>query len=269
MAITTLAGINTGQQFPRNYNKTNLSNNTSGNTLWAVGGSPIAGAYNGTLNGVVLSSSSAQVTGQIPFFNPPSGNMYLSRMEIVTNVATAGLCLYDRLWHNGGIDLTSILAQGITSPTWPARDVSGSTDGEGVYLALEVSATCGAAAPVITVSYTNSAGTAGRTGTNIIPTASGTTAGSIFLISLQAGDVGVRSVQSITLDTPWISGTINLVAFREIARLDLGVASVTNAIDGITGALPIMWNGSVPYCVMYPIQPNSTLISGVINFTAG
>ena len=157
------------------------------------------------------------------------------------------LVLADRLWHNGGFTITSTAAQTVTSATFPARDANGSTNGEGVLLGLEISAAAGAAAPTITVSYTNQDGTSGRTGTNSVATANSPSAGAFFPIGLQAGDRGVRSVQSLTLSASWVSGTMNLVAYRPLAFVDATSTCVVGIVDPVTGGLPRLYNGVVPY----------------------
>jgi hypothetical protein len=267
MAITTLSGGISGiQPLPKVLSKTPTGGVAAGwyTTLWGFSGVPAAGAYDTTLNGVALSSP---VTGQIPFTNPASGNAYLAR--ITANNSNGGtLVLCDRLWHNGGYTITSTSAQNSTTPTWPARDVAGATSGDGVFLALEVSAGTGSAAPTVTISYTNSAGTSGRTATQYRATATSGT-GITYLINLQAGDTGVRSVQSLTLSASWVSGTINLVAYREIARFELISNNVPNTLDLVGACMPRMYAGSVPYFMWSDLASPATNIQAELQYTWG
>jgi hypothetical protein len=150
--------------------------------------------------------------------------------------------LADLLWSNSGITITSTSSQTVNSVAWPARDINGSTDGEGVYVALELRTTSGAGAPSFSMSYTNSAGTSGRTGTGVMG-AAGTTAGAgaWYVIGLQAGDTGVRSIQSITLSATWTSGSAGLVAFRPLffGTLDPVLSNGrSSAHDAISMAMP-------------------------------
>lgn len=275
MAITTLSGLKSGLQYPRHFCKVGGTSPVAGKimSLWASTGFPAAGTYDNTLNGIVHSSTSAEVTGQVPFTDPNSGSAYLARFQVAaTQSATSGgiqLMLCDRLWSNGNIDITSTSAQNITSPTWPARDEGGATTGTGVLLALSVSATTGAGTPTITVSYTNTASTAGRTGTNILATTATTILGTFIPISLQAGDVGVKSVESITLDQTWSSGTINLIAYRVLGMLELNGYGKTAAFDGITGALPKMYNGSVPFMTYVPAGTGQMTFTGEVQYSWG
>lgn len=267
MAITTVDGALAGMQPLRSFGKAATGTLGAGRpfSLWSLAGVPGPGGYDSTLNGVTLSSPQ---NGQIPFTNPGSGNTYLTRfVAACTQVST--LILADRIWHNGGFTITSTSAQNITSPTWPARDTSGATSGDAILLGMEISSAAGAAAPTITVSYTNEANTSGRTGTNWFATANSPGAGSFFPIGLQAGDKGVRSVQSVTLSASWVSGTMNLVAYRELARLELPVASAGNALDLLQSGFVRMYNDSVPFLILVPSTTTSSNVFGAVGWTQG
>ena len=271
MTISTLDQALAGMQWPRFFAKVASGSLVGGRhqSFWANGGMPSAGAYDTTLNGVVLDSTSNQVTGQIHYSNPTGGNLsYLARFQGAATQSGV-LLLCDRLWHNGGITITSNTLQSITSPTFPARDVNGSTNGAGVFLAVEVSAVTGAGTPTLTVGYTSSDGTAGRTATNIVATAGASPVGSTYILGTQAGDIGVRSVQSLTLSTTWTSGTINMVAYRPIAALELPGNFVPNAIDALTGGFPRIFDGTVPYFMFIPNTSTASNITGQVVWTQG
>lgn len=276
MAITNLDGALAGMRPPQSIAKAITATLVAGRpaSLWSLGGSPGAGSFDSTLNGVVLSSTSALVNGQIPHYDPASGNSYLARMT-ASATQVGSLLLLDRIWHNGGYTITSTSAQNITSPTWPSRcptsgiDDTPATTGIGVMLALEISAATGAGTPTITVSYTNSDGTAGRTATNMRATSASSAIGAVYFIGLQAGDVGVRSVQSVTLSSTWTSGTMNLAAYRILAEIPLTVANVANGIDAITGGFPRLYNGVVPWIVFVPNTTTATNVSGSYMETQG
>lgn len=276
MAITTLDGVAAGNRPPMWIAKAVTATLVAGRpaSLWSLAGSPGAGAFDATLNGVVLSSSSALVNGQIPHYNPVSGNAYLARLS--GSATQAGrILLLDRMWHNGGYTITSTAAQNSTTPTWPSRCPTSGTDdtpattGHGVLLALEISAATGAGTPTITISYTNQAGTAGRTATNIIATGATSAIGATYFIGLQAGDTGVRSVQSLTLSATWTSGTMNLVAYRLLADMELPGAFMPNALDFISAAGPRLYDGTVPWLVFIPNTTTATNFSGSYAETHG
>lgn len=270
MAITTLDGAIAGMQWPRFIAKAATGTMVAGRpwSTWALAGNPGAGAFSASLNGVVLDSTSAQVNGQINFTDPASGSAYLARLQGTATIAGT-LILADRIWHNGGFTITTTTAQSITSPTWPSRSADGTTNGLGILCGIEVSASCGAAAPAPTLTYTNQAGTGSRTAGLAFPTANSPAAGSFFPFALMAGDTGIRSVQSLTLGTSWVSGTINLVCYRPLAAIEITGAYISNAIDALTSGMPIMYNGSVPWLIFVPSTTTTSNISGSVVYTHG
>ena len=272
MAITTLNGVIAGFQAPQLFSKAAPSVSLSGKpaSYWGVSGIPSAGTYNSTPAGGTYSSTSALVAGQIPHTDPPSGNSYLGRLSVISNNGAGMLLLCDKLWDDGGLSATSVTAQTINSVAWPARDNTGTTNGAGVLIGLEVSAVMGASNPnTLTISYTNSAGTASRTGTNVDATVTSAAAQSFFRLGLQAGDVGVQSIQTFTLGATWTSGTINLVAYRILAMLEVPAAAVSNSLDSLTSGMPQIFNGTVPFLIFTPQSANAAIITGTYTETQG
>lgn len=271
MALTTLAGVKAGLIPPAFFTKLGLTSTLLVASSWKLAGNPVAGANDATLNGVTLS---APQTGAIPWSNPLSGNSYLARFQAQVGrpgLATSpcSLILCDRLWHNGGFTITSTSPQSITSPTWPARDELGGTAGQGVLLGLEVSATVGSGTPTITVAYTDSDNNA-QTSTAVSTGVTTSVAGTLYLISLAAGSRGVKSVQSLTLSASWISGTINLVAFRPIASLENPIPFTSSALDAVTAGLPRIYDSSVLFFIAnMATQGVLSTVSGKLDFAQG
>jgi len=269
MTITTLDQIFTGTRPPVPYVKS-AAFGTSGATAgrwqssWYLAGYPAAAsAPTPGLAGAALTSP---VTGQIEI-PPDSNQLYLQNLRLKNSVGADGLVLLvDRLWHNSGITITSTAAQTVNSVTWPARDETGTTNGEGVYIGVEVSAAVGAGTPTITISYTNQAGTAGRTATNIPATIASLVAGGFIILGLQAGDTGVRSVQSVTLSATWTSGTIHLVAFRVLSSMFVKrfMDSDSDIVD--SGLIPL-YDGSVPFILA--AQSTAAILVGSVTYTQG
>lgn len=269
MAITTLDGIIAGAQPPQFFAKAVSGTLTTGRawTPFYTAGIPgPAVAPTPGIAGAALTS----YAGQLPFTNPGSGTSYLARLVAVSTNSVAGyVVLADRLWHNSGITITSNTAQTVNSVTFPARDINGSTNGDGVLLALEVSSQTGAGTPTITVSYTNSANTGSRTATNILATTANSIVGSTYLLGLEGGDVGVRSIQSITLSTSWTSGTVHLVAYRILSVLSVGSTGQAASVDSVTGGMPQMFNNTVPYLMFIPVSGTATGLQGIMTVTQG
>jgi hypothetical protein len=268
MAITTIDGIIAGMQPPQDFIKTFVTMEAAGlfhSSFYLVGRPGAAAVPSPGIGGAALTSYS----GQIPFTNPVSGNTYLARLQAAA--ANGGcLLLCDRLWHNSGIAITTTTAQTVDSVAFPPRDRDGTSNGENVLVALEVStATTNASAVTnTTMSYTNQSGTAGRTATIPSFPATCTVAGFIPFM-LQAGDTGVRSIQSITLGTSYVTGVIHLVAYRILARLELAVANTGNSIDAVTGGFPRLYDNTVPWLVWLTSTTAGTMISGQMIVTQG
>ncbi len=267
MAITTLDGALAGMKPPEYYSKAATGTLVAGrpfSPLYLAGVPGAAVAPTPGLSGAALTS----YAGQIPI-PAASGNTYLSRFSGISSAQGGILLLCDRLWHNSGFTITATTAQTVNSVGFPARDKNGTTGGDGVILGVEVSAVTGAGTPTITVSYTNQAGTAGRTGKNSVATNASSTAGTFYPIGLDAGDTGVRSVQTLTLSATWTSGTIHLVAYRVLATLELSAAGLPNAVDALTSGLPRLYDTSVPFLLYIPPATSSTQLSGSVVCTQG
>lgn len=157
---------------------------------------------------------------------------------------------------------------GTVGIAFPARDADGNIDGEEVYLGVEVSATVGAGTPTLTANYTNSLGVGNRSGVNQIATVATSIQGTFYPIGLAAGDVGVQTVQSLTLSATWTSGTISLVGYRVLARLELQ-AQIGNAIDALTGGFPRLYDNTVPFLVFVPATTTTSNIMGHVIYSQG
>lgn len=268
MAITTLDGALAGMQYPRDIVKAVTGTMVAGrpHSLWYLAGSPGAGVASvAGITGEILTSP---VSGQIPFTNPVSGNSYLARFQAQATIAGT-LLLCDRIWVNSGITITSTSEQTFTdSLQIPARDANGLTTGHGVMAGVEVSTATGAGTPTLTLKYLNTAGQT-KTATNTIATVASSIAGTFYPIGYAAGDVGIQKAVSLTLSTTWTSGTIHVVLYRVIARLELSYNMFPNAIDALTGGFPRIFNDSVLFPIFIPSTTTSSNINGHVIVTQG
>ena len=221
-------------------------------------------APSSTMPGSALTNYAGQLS--IP---AASGNTHLARFSAQSSAQGGLLLLCDRLWHQSGIAIATTTAQTVSSVAWPARDVNGATSGAGVLIGLEVTSATGTGAATPSISYTNSAGTAGRTSTKVDTYAASQAAGVFFRLGLQAGDVGVQSIQSVTLGTAIASGAISLVAYRVLATLELAAAGIPNAVDALTAGLPRCYDNTVPFLLYVPQTTTTTLFSGSTAYTQG
>lgn len=218
---------------------------------WAVGTPGV--------NGRVTDGTQAADNGCIPIRNPSVGANYLTELQMAASVNHTHV-FFDVLWVNSGLGITTTGAQAITSPTLPARDINGTTNGEGCSIALLCTGAVGLAAVAsnATVSYTNSDGVAGRTATLTAIVGSQAPAtpviGTLIWFNLQAGDKGVRSIQGITLGTSWVSGTISLMITRDIATIGTTIPNVSaQKIIGNPGIR--LYNGT---CMLHSVLSSAT-----------
>lgn len=224
-------------------------------------GNPGAATLPLTLAGANFTSASA---GAVPFADPSPGSAYLGSLTGVLTVA-GELLVHDLLWANGGISPTTTTAQAITTPTFPARDANGSTNGAGLELWLaDFSATASNASPITNTaaSYTNSAGTAGRTAT-IASVPATLTAGSLMKFQLQGDDVGVRSVQSLTLGTSWGLGTPCLMVMRRLADVPVPAAGTVFAYGWDQLGLPLVYPGTFLHLAAVPAAASAVAVTSL------
>lgn len=177
------------------------------------------------INGRNTDGTTVADRGCISAGTPISGINYIR--DIVTTASQAGtFILADVLWVNSGLVVTTTTAQTITQPTLPARDNLGTSNGFGVGAGLLVTTATTNAAVInnITLQYTNSDGVAGRTGTMSYPATA--VIGTFVPFQLAQGDIGVRSIQSITLGTTLTAGAISLIAFNFLATVPVTVANI-------------------------------------------
>jgi hypothetical protein len=167
---------------------------------------------------------------------PPasSGAMFCTGLDM-SSTQTGWQMLFDVLWVNTGIVVTTTTAQTINSVAFASRDINGTVNGAGCRIGLLTTTanTNAAAIANTTVTYTNSLGTSSRTATLTAQTGSQIPAtpviGTLVWFNLAAGDSGVQSIQSITLGTSLGAGAVSLIVARPIISASVIVASAGSA----------------------------------------
>lgn len=278
MAIVTLDGALAGMRPPQFFAKAVTPTLVAGrpHSLWYLAGAPGAGLTPAnTAGGVNLTYAAlGDVAGGIPRVNPGSGNSYLARFS---GAAQQGgvLMLADRLKQVGGnsggtaISVTTTTAQTINTNALPARDTAGAANGEGVHWALEVITATGAGAATPSISYTNSGSTASRTASLVDTYVASSAIGAFYRFGMQAGDTGIKSVETLTLNVSMTSGSIALVAYRPLAYLELPGGFIPNAVDALTSGFPQLYNGTCPFLVFIPNTTTASIVSGSYIETQG
>lgn len=279
MSLLTLDAIVAGMRplvtFAKNVTPTLVAGRP--HSLFYLAGDPGAGAMdNTTAGGVVLSSSSTVPNGIIRHYDPAGGSeARIARITAGASPQTGTILLCDRLWHgsnlnSGVLSVTSTAAQPLGSvPTWPARDYDGTTDGKGVLIGMEVYSALGAGTPTWTLTYTNSAGTTGKTATNLDAVVASSAVGAFYRFGLAAGDAGVRKPTSFQSSATSTSGNFGLVAYRVLASLPVYQANVANELDGLTGGFQKLHNGVCPFLLFVPNTTTAAQITGTLVETQG
>ena len=223
------------------------------------------------INGRVTDGTAVADAGCLPLWTP-TGGLYITSASL-TSTTLHTFTLWDVVWVNSGIAVTTTTAQAITTPTLPARDLNGSTDGAGYMIGL-VTTTANTNAAAIsnsTVTYTNSAGTGSRTATlnanaagdNIPATP---VIGTAVWFALAAGDSGVRSIQSVTLATSLGGGAVSLIIARPVLTIAPALTNVAIMQDYDSPGVRL-WNGSNLQWMAKTSATTATTINGSIVVT--
>ena len=139
-------------------------------------------------------------------------------VHIEANAGTAcNLMLYDRLVHVSAVSNNATGSKNVGSAALPRY-----TDGKGVQVWLEYTTAGTTTASVVDLnSYTDDAGNTGQTaGSSFTAPATAMVLNSIMgPMPLAAGDLGVRSVETLNVGTASTSGVTQVVLMRPLATL--------------------------------------------------
>lgn len=208
-------------------------------SVFDLAGNPGAGTLAGTSTtaGVVPTSATAGCPTINAFGGSATG--YLTRVDY-SNTVLSRLYIYDMLFKAGAYAFNAsqtLSSQPAYSSRCPDYPGSGSVFGNGTELWVEC-VTAFTGNPTITITYTNQAGTTGRTtgGFSI----GAPTLGRLTQIPLQAGDSGISKIESVTCTVATV-GTFNVLVLRPLWAQRVTVAN-GGAIDDIfkTG-MPIVY----------------------------
>ncbi len=215
--------------------------------------------------------------------NVSPAKKFLRKLMVTTNTAAAAvttLKLLDYIGFYGFID-ESVLDEQFLDNTTP---LPRHTDGAGVQLMPVVVAGQTGGQP-FTVSYTNQDGVAGRTTTSVLMSTqfvNGTilcsqNGGATYpnsgpFLPLQAGDTGVRSVQSVTIGGIGDVGLFALVLVKPLAGIGLFEITAASETDYLldTATLPEIADDAYLNFIALPTGTRSGApIIGVIETTWG
>lgn len=227
-------------------------------TLLGNAGNPGAGSLSigNTTAGVLVDDA---VAG-FPLLNAfGSGNTGYLHSVAFANTVACRLEVKDRIWHAGSVVMTTLATTTFTGqPSALGRFPDGA--GVGTEIWIEINAAVSATATTVAVGYTNSAGTAGRT-TGATATLASYITGRLIQRPLQAGDVGVQKIDSVTIGgTVASAGSVNVILARPLwegGRVPVVGAGDVHGPDK-TG-LPIVYATSA----LWPIIAADSASSGI------
>lgn len=252
-------------------------------SLFRGGGNPPADAILGTGTNLAfqaLTDATTNATG-IKHGGDVGGFKVLLNAAAQTAAATTAPCVLMLVDLLGFYPVTSVTTTGaqtlnntVTLPRY--------TDGAGVQAFITPSTVMGAATPSISIGYTNSASTVGRATPATLPIGntaaavtsvvySGTGAGKFGpFMPLQAGDAGIKSVQSINLSASYVSGVLNLVLCKPLLTLPITTLGVTAERDLVNqfASMPKVYDGACLAWLMLAgaATPVASPISGHLEF---
>lgn len=255
MAITTMDGLVSALGTGQTLNTwMPAATTTSGGLLWL--NRAIVNSFGQLAQPTAASSggqtySSNAVTGFPTWTAATGGNTsYLGLINASAN-QVSNVILYDTWWACSGFSGTSTTLQSITGfsglPTRAGTGVGGE-------IWMYVNTAIGATTATVTVTYTNSAGVGSRT-TTFVTTAS-QPANRMVQMTLQSGDVGVQSIQSVQLNqSTTTAGNWGLVIMERIANIPFQTLNVGTNYDFASIGMPIIDDNT---CLSFISQGTTT-----------
>lgn len=255
-------------------------------SLFRGGGNPPADTILGTGTNLAfqqLTDATTNATGIPHGGNVGGGTGYKHLLNAAAQTAAATtapcvLMLVDLLGFYPITSVTTTTAQTLNNTVTLPRY----TDGAGVQAFLTPSTVMGAATPSLSIGYTNSVGTASRATPATLPIGntaaavtsivySGTGAGKFGpFMPLAAGDAGIRSVQTVTISTSYVSGVLNLVLCKPLLTLPITTLGVTAERDLVNqfASMPKVYDGACLAWLMLAgaATPVASPISGHLEF---
>ena len=229
-------------------------------SVFELAGNPGNGVLAGTntVNGICPTDA----TAGCPLIDFTSGNTYLSRIEFGSSVACR-IALHDMLIKAGAYaynsGTTSLSSQPVISQRCPDYPGSGNVFGARNEIWIEVvTAMTSATAWQVQVTYTNQAGTTGRTSIiSAAQAAAALTIGKMFQLALQSGDTGMQKIESVIVTTgSATAGSFNVLITRPIyTSMRMMVANDGDIHDMLKTGLPPVYNDSA---LILMIQADST-----------
>lgn len=231
-------------------NKASMSSVVAGvaTSLWRATGTPAPGAIPTT-----AAIPTAATTGAFAYNNPAGGlKSYLARASLLSSVSATDIQFHDRLCHMGGLSgiVTTAQTVGLDATDAGLATRKGGADYGDVQWWLEWYTATGSTACTATVTYTNAAGTSGRTTT--VSLAATRPAAQMIGIMGASGEF-IQSIQSVTLSvSTGTAGNFGVTATRAITTMSLPLASSSVIADWSYLGFPNLPDNTALFMVCFP-----------------
>lgn len=243
---------------PRTYRKPSISNAAAGvmMALWRSAGTPTQGAIpTGAATPTAATLGAAEMpaaqTGEL---------MHLSLFQATPNIAGT-FFIFDRLAHMGGLNGTIATAQTVNLDLATASGQGRcAANGSDVEWYLEWYTDTGATGVTATASYTNQDNVSGRT-TQAISLPATRRASMCYAFLPQAGDMAIRSIQTVTLSaTTGTAGNFGVTARKRIGSVGVATNNFSEREDGISLGFPSTRDTA---CLEFLVHPTGTTTGDV------
>jgi len=211
-----------------------------------LAGNPGAGTLAGTSTtaGVVPTDATA---GCPPIDTFGGGNVgYLAQVEFGSSVACR-MKMFDMVFKAGAYGFAAGTTTLSGQPSYSSRMPNASFNDTQIWIEVSTAFATGTAWQV-QVTYTNQAGTTGRS-TVILPAtaAAGLTLGRMYQLALQAGDSGVQTIESVIVTnggTAMNAGAFNVLVLRPLWSGRCRIANDGDVHDLARTAMPVLYDNS-------------------------
>ena len=207
-------------------------------SVFDLAGNPGAGTLAGTSTaaGVVPTDATAGFPTLNAFGGAAKG--YLAQVDFGSSVACR-MKLFDCLFKAGAYAFNAAVTLA-AQPSYSSRVVGGTDFGNTQIWIETVTAFTGNLS--VAVTYTNQAGTTGRT-TGVVATGTALTLGRMMQLPLQAGDTGVQKIESVTATVATV-GTFNVLVLRPLWSGRARVANDGDVHDLFKTGMPELFTDS-------------------------
>lgn len=255
-ALTGVDDLVRGMLPPLPIQKASVSSAVAGGfqSLWTAAGNPAAGSTGGA-------ACDETTNGALWFPSLTAGqSAYLARAAISSSVVGT-VILYDRLVHTSALAGNVNTLQSFTTASLPRY-----TTGLGVEAWLEWYTATGTGTPTVAVSYTNSDGTSGRSASAFGGALTASVPASRMVpLALQAGDKGVRSVESLQLSVATsTAGNFGITLLKRLAALPCNTANVKQLYNWASLGCPFLGDYGNEPCLAMMVFTSTTTTGNVL-----